>query len=174
MKKQFNAGFLLASGMIMLAAAMRLLPHLPNFTPIAAMALFGGAYFAKKQWAFLIPMAALFLSDLIIGFHSTMWAVYVSFALVVGIGMFLQRKISVRNVILAAISSSVLFFVISNFGVWISGFCGYPMTFAGLMTCYEMAIPFFRNEILGTLVYSTVMFGSFEWIKAKYPKFQTI
>ena len=99
---------------ILFGALMRLMPHWPNFTPIAAMALFGGAYFKKKHLAFLIPLVAMFVSDLILGLHQWMIAVYISFALVVGIGILLRSRIKIGTVLLASLSSSLLFFIITS------------------------------------------------------------
>lgn len=166
--KQIKPNFLLVSFMILVAAFIRLIPHPPNFTPIAAIALFGGAYFNKKYLAFIIPILAMFLTDAIIGFHSLSWLVYLSFALIVMIGIFMLRKVSVKNVIFAALLSSVSFFIITNFGVWL-GSKMYPQNLTGLIECYVAAIPFFSYNILGDLVYSGLLFGIYEWIKSVNP-----
>jgi hypothetical protein len=164
----FSPRFWLVSGMIFAAALLRLLPHYPNFTPIAAMALFGGAYFSNKKTAFIVPFAAMFLSDLLIGFHSTMLAVYLSFALMVLIGFSLREKKKISNIFVASITSSVLFFVITNFAVWATG-AMYPMNFTGLMESYIAAVPFFHYTLLGDLFYVGIFFGTFEIAKAKLP-----
>jgi len=160
--------FLIISLMILAAAFVRLIPHPPNFAPIAAMALFGGAYFNKKSFAFAVPLAAMFLTDAIIGFHSSMWIVYLSFALIVVIGMFMLKKISIKNVIVASVTASISFFLITNFGVWAFGTM-YPKNIAGLIECYIAAIPFIQNTLLGDLFYSGIMFGIFEFAKSKLP-----
>ncbi len=154
--------------MVLTAAALRLLPHYPNFTPVAAMALFGGAYFSNKKIAFLIPISAMLISDLILGFHSTMWAVYLSFSLIVIIGLSLKNSKKISSIFLASISSSVLFFIITNFAVWISGGI-YPLNFLGLGECYTAAIPFFHYTMLGDLFYVGVFFGAFEFMQYKFP-----
>ncbi|MCL6495861.1 MAG: hypothetical protein K6T54_13950 [Ignavibacterium sp.] len=154
--------------MILAAAFVRLIPHPPNFAPIAAMALFSGAYFNKKSFAFVVPLAAMFLTDAIIGFHSSMWIVYLSFALIVVIGMFMLKKISIKNVIVASVTASISFFIITNFGVWALGTM-YPKNIAGLIECYIAAIPFIQNTLLGDLFYSGIMFGIFEFAKSKLP-----
>ncbi|NQV02341.1 MAG: hypothetical protein HQ542_06835, partial [Bacteroidia bacterium] len=100
--KTFNPRFFIVFSIIVAAALMRLLPHWPNFTPVAAMALFAGTYFERKQFAFAIPIAALFLSDLVLGFHAIMPAVYLSFVITVVIGATIRKHISVRNVVLAS------------------------------------------------------------------------
>lgn len=168
-KKIITPASLFAIALIIVAAVTRLLPHPANVTPIMAIAIFGGAYFSKKYMAILVPLCILLVTDLVIGTHASMWAVYAAFIMAAGIGMILRNRVKISTVIGASLASSIVFFVVSNFGVWISGFCGYPMTFSGLLLCYEMAIPFFRNEVIGTLVYSAVMFGVFEYAKVKYP-----
>ncbi|KAB2907474.1 MAG: hypothetical protein LC102_12170 [Ignavibacteriales bacterium] len=160
-------------GMILLAAIMRIVPHVPNFTPIAAMALFGGAYLTNKKLAFAIPMIAMFLSDLVIGFHSTMWGVYIAFAIVVGIGMLLRENNSVLKTVGAAVVSSVVFFVLSNFAVWASTGM-YTPDFNGLTQCYVAAIPFYQYSVLGDLLYTAVMFGAFEFARVKVPALSKI
>jgi hypothetical protein len=159
---------LILSLMILAAAFVRLIPHPPNFAPIAAMALFSGAYFNKKSFAFAVPLAAMFLTDVIIGFHSSMWIVYLSFALIVLIGMLMLKKISIKNVVVASVTASISFFIITNFGVWAFGTM-YPKNIAGLIECYIAAIPFIQNTLLGDLFYSGIMFGMFEFAKSKHP-----
>jgi len=166
--KKFNPGFVIPVLMVFAAAFVRLIPHPPNFAPIAAMALFGGVYFNKKSVAFAIPLAAMFLTDAIIGFHSGMWIVYLSFAFIVLIGMFLLKKVTVKNVVLASLSASLSFFIITNFGVWAFGTM-YPKNIIGLFECYVAAIPFIHNTLLGDLVYSGLMFGIYEVIKSSNP-----
>lgn len=166
--EKISPRFWILSLMILAAAFVRLIPHPPNFAPIAAMALFSGAYFNKKSFAFAVPLAAMFLTDAIIGFHSSMWIVYLSFALIVVIGMFMLKKISIKNVVVASVTASISFFVITNFGVWAFGTM-YPKNIAGLIECYIAAIPFIQNTLLGDLFYSGIMFGMFEFAKSKHP-----
>src|SRR6266699_6393928 len=117
---------------IILAASLsRLLPHPPNMTSVTAVALFGGAYFSDRRLAFLVPLAALFLSDLVLGFYHHMEIVYASFALIVFIGLWLQKNRSALPIAGAALAGSVLFFVLTNFGVWAEGSL-YPITLDGL------------------------------------------
>ncbi len=165
---KIKPGFLILIGMIFIAAFVRLIPHPPNFAPIAAMALFGGAYFTKRWVAFLIPLAAMFITDLILGFHSAMWAVYLSFMLIVVIGILLIKQKKISNIFLASVSASVLFFAITNFAVWASGIY-YPKGLSGLAASYTAAIPFFHYTLLGDLFFVTLMFGSYELVKMKYP-----
>lgn len=155
-------------GLILVAAFSRLIPHPANFTAVAAMALFGGTYLSKKQ-SLMVPMAALLLSDLALGFHNTMIFVYVAFALIVILGWGLKDQKSVFKVATFSLVSSSLFFVISNFGVWLmEGF--YAPTWQGLVTCFVAAIPFFQNQLAGDLMFTAVMFGGFELAKRMLPQ----
>ncbi len=153
---------------IVAAAALRLLPHPPNFTPIAAMALFGGAYLGRRGLAFAAPLGALFLSDAIIGFHSYMWATYLGMVLIVLIGWAVRARISFLRVGAAAVASSVLFFLLTNFSVWL-GSSVYPQTVAGLAACYAAAIPFFQNTLAGDLFFSGLLFGGFALLERVMP-----
>ena len=154
--------------MVFAAAFVRLIPHPPNFAPVAAMALFGGAYFNKKWAAFLVPLAAMFVTDLFLGFHPIIWAVYLSFGLIVVIGMVMIKQKKVGNIFFASVTSSVLFFIITNFGVWLST-PYYTKTGTGLMACFTAAIPFFHQTLLGDLFFVTIMFGLYELAKTKFP-----
>jgi hypothetical protein len=162
----YRLRFLVLVGMI-LAAASRLIPHPPNFAPIGAMALFGGACFAHRRAAFVVPLAAMFLSDLAIGLlsgnlslglHRLIPVVYGSFGLIVCLGFWLRTRRTVVPIAGATLAGSVLFFVLTNFGVWALGSL-YPNTWEGLVACYVAAIPFFHNTLLGDAVYSTALFG---------------
>lgn len=145
--------------LILFAVFSRLIPHPANFAPIAAIALFSGTYLNKK-YMFIIPVAAMLLSDFIIGFHSAMPWVYGSFILIGLMGIWLKSHMKIGYVIGTAFLSSILFFLITNFGVWTTGFYGYSIN--GLIECYTMAIPFFRNSFAGDIVYVTAMFGIYE------------
>ena len=154
--------------MILAAAASRLIPHPPNMTSVAAIALFGGAYFSDRRLAFLVPFSALFLSDLVLGFYRHMEVVYISFALIVAIGLWLQKHRTALPIAGAAAASSVLFFVLTNFGVWAFDAL-YPKTIAGLIACYVAAIPFLQNTLLGDLLYTAVLFGGFALLERQLP-----
>jgi hypothetical protein len=167
MKSEISPRILTLTGMILAAALIRLLPHPPNFAPIAAMALFGGAYFSNKKLAFVIPLLALFLTDAILGFHYLMSAVYVSFALIVIIGMNV-KTINTKNVFLASVSASVSFFMLTNLAEWAFGVM-YPKTAAGLAMCFTAAIPFFHYTLLGDLFFVSVIFGAFELFRLRFP-----
>jgi hypothetical protein len=151
--------FFLAVLLIGFAALSRFIPHPPNFAPIAAMALFGGVYL-DKRYAFIVPLLAMVLSDIFLGFHSTIPYVYGSFIVTALIGLWLKNHKSVGLIVGASLTSSVLFFIVTNFGVWVSGV--YPQTLGGLAACYVAAIPFFRNTVFGDLLYVGVLFGLYE------------
>ncbi len=168
-KIKANIGLIAVVVVVLVAAVLRIIPHPPNFTPIAAMALFGGAYFTNKKLAFLVPMAAMLLSDLFIGFHSGMPSIYISFVLIVLIGMRISNNIKPKSVIIGSLSASVLFFVITNFAVWVMSATMYSKDFSGLIACYVAAIPFFHNTLMGDLVFTSVLFGGFYLVKQKFP-----
>ncbi|MFH1005074.1 MAG: DUF6580 family putative transport protein [Bacteroidota bacterium] len=166
---------------IFLAAMSRLLPHPPNFTPVAAMAFFGGACFTNKKIAFIVPLLIMFISDSVlelisgIGFHNTMLYVYVSFVLITMIGIFIRNNISIRTVILGSLISSMLFFLITNFGVWAS--LGFVKGLHGLLVVYLTGIPFYSNDIFGSFFLNTIMgdmfycgtlFVAFYFVKSKF------
>ena len=154
---------------VLAAALFRLVPHPPNFSPIAAMALFSGAYFGRKGLAFAAPLGAMLVSDAVLGFHSGMPVVYGSLALIVVLGWLLTAKRSAGRIAAAAVSASVLFYLVTNFGVWALGDM-YPKTLAGLGACYVAALPFFQNSLAGDLVFTALLFGGFalaeRWLPA--------
>jgi hypothetical protein len=162
-----NPRILTLLALILAAAATRLLPHPPNFTSVSAVALFGGAYFADKRLAFLVPLSALFVSDLVLGLYAQMQVVYLAFALIVCIGIWLQKHRYVYAITGAALTSSVLFFLVTNFvGFHIHSM--YPQTFAGMMASYVAAIPFFANTITGDLFYTALLFGGFALLERRF------
>lgn len=151
--------------LIVLAVLSRFISIAPNFSPIISLALFSGAYLSNRKLAYLVPIAAMLISDAFLGFHYDMFAVYGSFALIIYLGSKI-KKVNVKSVLINSIAGAVLFFVVTNLSVWITSGM-YSHDLRGLLTCYEMAIPFFRNTISSTLLYSTVMFGTYE-LSAKY------
>ena len=156
---------LIGSTLILAAALFRILPHPVNFTPIAAMALAGGVYF-EKRFALIIPFAALLISDFIIGFHDTIFFVYGSFIIIGLMGVWLKSHKKIIPVLGTTLMSSILFFIITNFGVWASGYYGYTLN--GLAESYVMAIPFFKNTVAGDLFYVAAMFGIYEFVSKYY------
>ena len=156
------------AAVILAAALARLLPHPPNVTPIAAMALFGGAYGAGLFPALLLPLAAMAVSDVVMtltghadgGWHGTLPFVYASLLAMVGIGRLVARRLTALGVAGGAVAASLLFFVVTNFGTWWAGGI-YPLTPAGLSACFVAALPFLRLTLLGDLFYSGLLFGGF-------------
>jgi hypothetical protein len=163
-----NPRFTVLAGMILAAAASRLIPHPPNFTPIAALALFGGASFASKRAAFLVPLAGLLLSDLVLGWYALMPVVYASFAIIVCLGFWVRRSSSIGRITGATVAGAVLFFVLTNLGVWGLDTL-YPRTLAGFAGCYVAAIPFFGNTLVSDLLYSAVLFGGLALAEKRWP-----
>ena len=154
--------YLVAFMLILIAAFSRLIPHPLNFTPVAAIALFGGVYFDKK-FAIIVPISALIISDYFLGFYSEIFWVYGSFAIVGFLGMWLKNHKSVPMIAGTTLLGSILFFIITNFGVWVSAHDTYAMNLNGLIACYVAAIPFFRNSLAGDLFYVGVLFGVYEF-----------
>jgi len=146
---------------IVVAAMLRLVPHPPNFTPVGAMALFSGAYLGRKPLALAAPLGALLLSDLVLGFYDGMLIQYVATVLAVAIGwLAIGRRRQPVRIAGAAVASAVLFFAVTNFGVWATSGM-YPATAAGLRACYAAALPFFQNSLAGDLFFAAVLFGGF-------------
>jgi hypothetical protein len=162
--------YLLLTVLIVLVSLSNIfLSDIPNFSPIASVALFSGFYFSNKKLALVIPIFCILISDLIIGFHSLMWAVYLSFSLIVILGFFMKTA-SPKNVILNSIFSAILFFLITNFAVWIVG-SFYSNDISGLTLCFYMGLPFFKYTLLSSVIFSTILFGGLEVINqltAKY------
>ena len=188
MSKVITPKFLFVTAAILIAAISRIIPHPFNFTPIAAMALFGGACLENKKLAFIIPLLAMFISDCIlqaisgIGFHNTMFFVYGCFVIAVGLGFMLKQNNNAGRTVLFSVISSCIFFAVTNFATWwLEGSNGAPLyvhTVQGLINCFVAAIPFYNNSILGSfflntimgdLFYCGVLFGSLYFAKSKFP-----
>lgn len=153
----------LVPALVAAAALMRLVPHPANFLPISAMALFAGTRCGSRSQALLLIALAMLASDTILGFHPTMFFVYASLALTVVLGSVLKERESVATIGASALASSLLFFLVTNFGVWlVDGM--YPLTGAGLVTSYIAAIPFFENSLVADLLYTALIFGAFEFV----------
>ncbi len=173
-----NKRFITISALIFLAAISRILPHAPNFTPIGAMALFAGAYISNRFLAFVIPAFAMLLSDALMGFNGWFFAeqtiaVYGTFMLITALGLTMQKNKGAVRVAGMSIASSVLFFVITNLFVWMSGFSHkpelYALTSSGLMQCYTMAMPFFDRTLASDLFYNIILFGGFYLLQINIP-----
>ncbi|MBP1648014.1 MAG: hypothetical protein H6Q30_1459 [Bacteroidetes bacterium] len=154
--------------LILAAALSRMLPHPANMVPVTALALFGGVYLDRKL-TFIVPLVAMLVTDWFIGFHSTTLWVYVSFLLIGLIGLWLRNHRGVLPTLGATVTGSVLFYLITNFGVWLSPPYMYEQTLSGLVQCYVAAIPFLRNTLAGDLFYVGALFGLYEMGKRLIP-----
>lgn len=182
MKKQNNLSpFLLTLLFLVVAGIIRLLltGQLPNISPVAAMALFGGACFSNKKIAFALPLLVMFFTDAALelayqagwrayaGFHATMPFVYIGFLLTVAIGIFIKDNVKLLPLLGAGLLASSVFFIVSNFGVWMATGM-YPKTLDGLITCYVAAIPFFHYSVIGDLFFTGALFGGYAFVKSRY------
>lgn len=179
---------------IILAALLRLLntgstlSPLANFTPIGAMALFGGTYFNTRWKGYFFPLLTLFISDIIMMkviypsfgnglLYSGWYWTYGAFVMMVLIGHFIQ-KVSFTSVVIAAVSAALTHWIITDFGVWMAGgldiTTGKPYTrdLGGFIQCYVLAIPFMKNMLIGNLLYGGILFGGFEYLQKNYPVLQ--
>jgi len=168
--------------LILIAAFSRIIPHMPNFSPLGAICLFGAAHFVKKWQAFLIPLAATWISDLYINnviygqyypeftwFYEGFYWQYGAYALITLAGLLLLQRITVAKLGVAALGSSAIFFLITNFGCWPA----YPQTFSGLMTCYVAGIPYLKGTLCGDLFYTGILFGVFALAQYRFPALRT-
>ena len=180
-KNRITLRFGLIALLVLLAALSRLIPHPANFAPIGGMALFGAAYCSRRVWAFIIPIVAMWISDLVLNnvvygeyfdrfvwFYNGAWFTYGAFALITLLGLFTLKRIRIPNLLFSALAASVIFFLVSNFGVWFSGTM-YPKDFGGLVACYAAGIPFFKYTVLGDLFYTGIFFGAFELVIRRFP-----
>lgn len=158
--------FLFLTAVVIVAAFARLIPHPPNVSSVGALALFGGAFFPRKCAAFLVPLAAMLLSDLVLGLHTLVPVVYGCIALNVLLGRWLRSRCRLAPIALAATVGAVQFFVITNFACWVFY---YPHTLEGLCACYIAAIPFFQNTLIGDAVFTTAFFGGVALAEAAIP-----
>ena len=177
-----NSRTVLIISMILIAAFTRLIPHPWNFTPIAAMALFGGVYFRNKMMAFIVTIMALLLSDVLTiifinnNFTNVLHylfslgelSILIGFTLTVVLGILISKRTTPMTLIGASLLSSIIFFLITNLAVWNHDPL-YPQNISGLISCYVAGLPFFRNAIIGDLFYSGVLFGSFYLARLKFP-----
>jgi hypothetical protein len=159
---------MLAILLLAFGVVSRLIVHLPNFTPVIALALFGGVYL-KKQQAVILPVLMMIIADLFIGVDGTFLFTWGSMALIAVMGLWVRENKSFTTVAGSSLLASVLFFLVSNFGVWLVQNM-YPHTLAGLIECYAMAIPFFGPTLASTVVYTAVLFGGYEWAAARLRK----
>ncbi len=188
--KKINPRFAVLLLLMIVVAAMRIpnaaqVTPWANFTPIGAMGLFGGAYFTSKWKAFAFPLLTLLVSDLIINLfvfdgkygamYSGWYVIYGVFTLIVFYGKWILQKVSIKNVIIGSVVAAVSHWLIADFAVWIGGGTDLrtmmPLTknWAGLVQCYAQGFPFMKNFLIGTLVYSGILFGGFELVKQRFP-----
>lgn len=163
--------FIVLTLLVIAAALTRvmplLIPHMWNFTAVGALAIFAGAQFNDKRLAFIMPLMAMALSDLFIGNGFSM-LVYTGFIAMVACGYLIRRKVSVTNVILASFISASVFYLITNFAFFYPVTL-YPHNVSGILASYTAALPFFRNMLIGNLVFSAVLFTSFYLLSKRYP-----
>jgi hypothetical protein len=173
MKNIFNIRFALLAGLIVLAALTRLINHPANVSPVMAIAIFGGALFNDKRMAFIAPLLAMALSDIFLGFHFVSIFVYIGFVVGIYIGFMIKNNLKVQNIILATLSGSLIFFILTNLGAWVTDPVYMPLSYGSLANCFTLAIPFFRNTLAGDFVYVTVLFGSFSLATKYVPVLQS-
>ena len=181
------AAIFLSAGVFRLFASSGTLAPWANFTPLGALALFGGCYYQDKWKAYFIPLMTLWITDIILNrilfFHKWVFFydgfawVYVSFAMMVLIGQ-MMKSVSVKSVVMAAIAGAVSHWLVSDIGVWLGGGTNlstglpYTLDLNGLLMCYYFAIPFMKNLLIGNLVFGALFFWSFEFLQRKYPILQ--
>lgn len=166
-----NARLWALLSVVALVVLYRWVPHVPNVTPVAALALFSGAFFSDRRLAFAVPMVALLISDALIGFYASMPFVYLAFALTVLLGRGLASRLSGINTVLSAFVGSILFFLITNFGAWAVGDL-YPHSLSGLWQAYVAGVPFYRYTLMGDLFFSGVFFAAFLSAQHVFPQLQ--
>ena len=160
--------YLITGTMIILVLALsRLMPHPPNFTPILGMAVFSGAVINKKIIAYIIPLVAMLLSDLFLGFHAGMPVIYFSLAICVLIGTFIESRITIFNTLLCISGGVIAFFLITNFAVWY-GSGMYEFSISGLMKSYLMGLPFLQNTFISSLIYGMGAFLIYDIINKRF------
>ena len=165
---------MLAWGLLLIGVLSRLFFHIPNFTPVLAIALFGGVYLKKNQ-ALYMPVLLLGLTDIFLGWHTTIPFTWFSIVLISAIGFWLKQHKNFKNIFAASIVSSLVFFIITNLGVWLVGGL-YTLDFNGLATCFVAAIPFFKSCLISILVYTFILFGAYELIalRVRNTKFASV
>jgi hypothetical protein len=191
--QKINPRFAVLALLMIVVAAMRIpnaaeLTAWSNFTPIGAMGLFGGAYFTKKWKAFAFPLLTLIASDLIINIfvyggkygimYGSWYWVYGGFCAIVLMGTWFLKKVNIKNVLLTGVAATLIYWLIVDFGVFLFGCTdittGQTMdhSFSSLIKCYAQGALYMKNFLIGTIVYSSIMFGAFEWMKTRNPQLQ--
>jgi hypothetical protein len=157
------------TGIVLAAAALRIVPHPMNFAPIGALALFGGAYFSSKRAALAVPLLSLIAGDVFTGFHQFIPFIYASFLVSVAIGFWLRRKRSALRISIATLAGAIQFFLVTNFALWNSSIGSYPKTTGGLAACYIAGVPYFWNTLAGDAFYATLLFGGMALAEHRFP-----
>lgn len=169
---------------ILFGAFSRLFTFLPNFSALESLALFGGAYITMRYVAILIPLAAMFLSDLVINntiarpffpnhdgfviFSEYMIWNTLAIVSIVLFGRLFLKKMNWLNGFFGILGATAIFWIISNIGAWLSSGL-FPLTFAGMMENFAFALPFLKNSLLGNFVFGLILFGSYELLTRSYP-----
>ena len=188
MKSESKKTIVLSGLFILFGAFSRLFTFLPNFSALEALALFGGAYIALRYVAILIPIIAMFLSDLVINntiarpffpehegaviFAEYMIWNVLAIVLIVLFGRVFLKKMNLKNGFFGILGATGIFWIVSNIGAWLSSGL-FPLTFTGMMENFIFALPFLKNSLLGNLVFGTILFGSFELLTRSFPKLIT-
>jgi hypothetical protein len=159
----------LVTGIVIAAAALRVAPHPINFTPIGALALFGGAYFSSKRAAVAVPLLSLMAGDVFTGFHKLMIWVYASFLVSVAIGFWLSRRKTASRIGAATLAGAIQFFLITNFAVWVTSTGSYALNSYGLLSCYIAGFPLFWNTLAGDALYAALLFGTMALAEKRFP-----
>ena len=157
---------ILAFGLLVLGVLARFLPHAPNFTPVLALALFGGVYL-KRSHALFLPLALMMISDLFLGLHPVIPFTWGSLLLISCIGLWIRKSQTLTRVAAGSLASAVLFFALTNFGCWLAY---YPQTWEGFLSCYVLAVPFFRGTLVSTLLYTVILFAGYEFLADRIKK----
>jgi len=151
--------------LIFILTLSRLIPHPYNFTPVLAVGVFSGFYFKQIYLSFFVVIFSMFIGDLFLGFHSTMFFTYISLVAAVLIGLYIKR-FNFTEILLSGLASSFAFFIITNFGAWLT-LEMYEKNLTGLLQSYVLAIPFFHNTLVSTLLYLIVLKLLFNFIVKK-------
>ena len=181
---KINLRISIIASLIFIVALSRLFPIMHNFSALGALGLFGAAFFKRKSLAFIIPIVAIWVSDVLVNnilyssyyptftwFYEGFYWQYGSYLLIAGLGLLLFKKVTPSRVAFGALGATAIFFLISNFGSWASSSM-YPKTIAGLMSSYAAGIPFIKGTLLGNLIYSTILFSSFALLQKRFPALQ--
>ena len=159
----------LITGIVLAAAALRIVPHPMNFAPIGALALFGGAYFSTKRAAVAVPLLSIVAGDIFTGFHRLIPYVYASVLVSVAIGFWLRRKKSASRIGAATVAGAIQFFLITNFAIWVSSIGNYPKSAGGLVECYIAGLPLLGNTLASDAFYVALLFGGLALAEKRFP-----